>query len=334
VNKVTIVGATTWGITLAFNVANSKDTAVQILVRDRQELEILQKDRESKRFLPGFTFPDNIQITNDALNSLKSTPVVIIGVPSQKFRQNLSRIQEYWEKGSVLVSATKGIEIPSMKRMSEIVQEILPGDAYNNMCVLSGPNLAKEIMSGKPSSSVVASLSKESAILVQSLLMQPRFRIYTTNDVIGVELAGSLKNILAIGAGIVDGLGLGDNAKAAYITRGVAEITRLGVAMGANPLTFSGLSGIGDIIATCYSKLSRNHSFGERLSTGKSIETIILDMDNIVEGVETTRAAATIGRSLGVNLPIIQTMSEILFGSLDPVIGIQMLMDRPPTSEL
>ena len=217
--------------------------------------------------------------------------------------------------------------------MHAVFSDEMPSGMVRRYCVLSGPNLAKEVLAGKPASTVVASADLDGARRVQRLLMSPRFRVYTNDDVIGVELAGALKNIIALGSGICDGLDYGDNAKAAFITRGLAEITRLGVKAGANPLTFAGLAGLGDVATTCFSPLSRNRFVGEELAKGRTLDNILGSMDNVAEGVQTTAAALRLARRLGVEMPIVEVTNEILFEGLELSEAVARLMGRPPRSE-
>ena len=219
------------------------------------------------------------------------------------------------------------------KPMSAVFADEAPRNATHQYCVLSGPNLAKEVIARKPASTVIAGKDKDATELAQGMLMSSSFRVYTNEDVIGVELAGALKNIIVLGSGICDGLGYGDNAKAAFITRGLAEITRLGVDAGASPLTFAGLAGLGDLVATCFSPLSRNRYVGEQLAKGKPLDEILASMENVAEGVYTTPAALRMADRLGVELPIIKTTHQVLFEGLDLNRAIAQLMGRPPRSE-
>jgi glycerol-3-phosphate dehydrogenase (NAD(P)+) len=217
--------------------------------------------------------------------------------------------------------------------MSQVMEEELPGKLHSGICAISGPNFADEIVQGKIASTVVAGRDHKGLELVQSLLMSSSLRVYTSEDLVGVELGGALKNIIALGAGIADGLKIGDNGKAAFITRGLAEITRLGIAAGAQPLTFAGLAGLGDVIATCASKLSRNRHVGEQLAQGRSLGEIQESMDNVAEGVNTTGAALAMAEDLNVEMPIAQATYQVLFEGLSPQQAITQLMERPPRSE-
>lgn len=330
--QATIVGTTTWGTTLGIHLGRNNVSSV-LLARTAQEAQDIATARENHRFLPGVPFPEKLTVTHDPAEALKGSKVVIMAVPSQRFRQNLLWIKDSIEDGSIVLSATKGLEMDSGKRMSQVLSDELPGDIARRYCVLSGPNMAMEIIAQKPASTVIASEDKEASKLAQSILMSPSFRVYTNDDVIGVELGGALKNIIALGSGISDGLGYGDNAKAAFITRGLAEITRLGVDAGANPLTFAGLAGLGDMVATCSSRLSRNRFVGEELAKGRPLEEILSSMKNVAEGVYTTPAALKLAEALGVELPITQATYGVLFEGLDLKQAITELMGRPPRSE-
>ena len=242
--KTVVVGATTWGTTLALVLAGG-GRPVTLLARDRDEGDRLEAARENARFLPGVTFPAPMQVSSNATEALSGATLVVIAVPSDRMRENARRVGPHLERDSVVVSASKGLELPSAMRMSEVLLEELPTGLHSGICALSGPNLAKEILQGKPASTVVAGAIPEAAERAQAALLSGRFRVYTSGDVTGVELGGALKNIVALGAGICDGLEFGENAKAAFVTRGLVEIARLGVAAGAEPLTFAGLAGVG-----------------------------------------------------------------------------------------
>jgi glycerol-3-phosphate dehydrogenase (NAD(P)+) len=259
--------------------------------------------------------------------------VAIVAVPSRSIRDNVRAVRDDLNESAVVVSATKGLELESGKRMSQVLSEELPPSLRPGVCALSGPNLANEIARQKPSSTVVASPNLDAARTAQSHINTPLFRVYTNDDIVGVEFGGALKNIIALGAGICDGLGYGDNAKAAFMTRGLAEISRLGVAAGANPLTFAGLAGIGDLVATCSSGLSRNHTVGEQLAGGRSLEEVRASMDNVAEGVDTTAAAVSLAESLEVEMPIAQATYDVLFNGVPLDQAISELLGRAPRSE-
>ena len=330
--KAAVVGTTTWGTTLALQLCRN-GVRTTLLARTDDEARRLRNDGENRRFLPGTPLPSNLKVTATTSEALADAEVVILAVPSQRFRHNLLWIRDRIGANAIAVSAAKGLEVQTGKPMSAVFADEMPPSLVSRYCALSGPNLAKEIIAGKPASTVVASDDLEAARKVQRLLMSPRFRIYTNDDVIGVELAGALKNIIALGSGIGDGLGYGDNAKAAFITRGLAEITRLGVDAGANPLTFAGLAGLGDVAATCFSRLSRNRFVGEELAKGRTLSQILESMENVAEGVQTTAAALKLARRLGVEMPIVEATHQVLFEGLELSEAVGRLMGRPPRSE-
>ncbi len=327
-----IVGTTTWGTTLGIILARN-NIPVTILARTPEEAEGLNTHRENRRFLPGIAFPPRLTATSDPSQALLSANLVILAVPSQHFRRNVQWIAGSLSSRVTVVSASKGLEAPAGNRMSQILEDELPPPARSGICVLSGPNLAREIAEEKPAATVVASAEPDRAAFVQDRLMSPAFRVYTSDDVVGVELGGTLKNIIALGAGIADGLGMGQNSKSTLITRGLAEMARLGIAAGAQYLTFAGLAGLGDLVATCYSPLSRNRSAGEQLAQGRTWPEIRDGMDNVVEGVNTTGAALAMAERLNVELPIARVTYRILFEDLPPREAIAELMARPPHSE-
>ncbi len=304
-----------------------------LLARTEQEAGELRERRENARFLPGFAFPNSLAVTSDVCQAVPGASMVVLAVPSHSFRQNLMGIRDNLAPGQIVLSASKGLEKDTGKRMSQVMEEELPEALAAACCVLSGPNLAMEIVDQKPSSAVVAGSDPKAVAQAQELLMSPIFRVYTNEDVVGVELGGALKNIIAIGCGITDGLNYGDNAKAGLITRGLAEITRLGVEAGANPLTFAGLAGLGDLVATCSSRLSRNHQVGVELAKGRGLTEILTSMKNVAEGVSTTSAAVTMARELGIEMPITQATYRVLFDGLDVQRAIAELMGRPPRAE-
>ena len=324
-----MVGATTWGTTLAMVMA-AEGRRVTLLTRNPKECAALATAGENSRFLPGVKFPATMRVSSET-GVLADSTLAVIAVPSDRLRENARRIASHLAPGTVVVNATKGLELPTALRMSQVLAEELPPGL--EICSLSGPNLAKEIAQGKPASTVVASESQEAAERAQAALLSPRFRVYTSSDLTGVELAGSLKNIVALGAGICDGLEVGENAKAAFIARGLAEIARLGVAAGAQPLTFAGLAGVGDVIATCASRLSRNRHVGEQLGLGRSWPDIRESMDNVAEGVNATEGALKIAAELGVEMPIAETTYRVLHEGLSPREAATELMERPVGGE-
>ena len=328
---VTVVGATSWGTTLGIILARQGHD-VRLLARTEDEALTLESRRENSRFVPGFLFPDSMRVRADA-DSFSDAEVAILAVPSHTLRDNIGEVAAHIPPECIVVSAVKGLELNTGKRMSEILSEEISHGSGRGVCALSGPNLASEIVRGMPAPTVIASQDPGAALKAQAIINSSVFRVYTNNDIIGVEFCGALKNIIALGAGICDGLELGDNAKSGFMTRGLAEIARLGVAAGASPATFAGLAGMGDLVATCSSTLSRNHYVGEQLATGKPLEEIRRSMQNVAEGVNTTTAALGLARRLGVEMPISQITHDILSGSISAPDAVAHLMGRDPTSE-
>lgn len=331
--KIAIIGTTTWGKTLGVVLAH-KGLQVRLWARTEREATELRKAGPNSALLPGVTFPPQLSITSLLGEALAEVKAVILVVPSQTMRHNIRLVQSYLNGSMLVVSAAKGLEIGSGKRMSQVIAEEIDPRFWTNICVLSGPNLSREIIHGLPAATVVAAESEAVARVAQKLLTAPNFCVYTNTDVIGVELGGALKNIIALGAGMVDGLGYGDNAKAAFITRGLTEIAALGVALGANPLTFAGLAGVGDVIATCASPLSRNHYVGVELTKGRSLREITDSMASVAEGVSTTIAARNLAQQLGLGMPITEKIYQVLFEGADPRQAMVILMEGEAKHEL
>ena len=330
--RVTVVGTTSWGTTLAILLANN-GSDVALWARTEEEAAALRQAGENPRLPPGSTFPAGLRVTASLHDTVPGADMVVVSVPSRSLRDNMRALQPHMAGGTIVLSATKGLETESARRMSEVMEEELPEQFHDRIAVLSGPNLAREIVRGMPASTVIASRSEDVALRAQELFMSPVFRVYTNADVVGVELGGALKNIIALGAGICEGLGYGDNGKAAFITRGLVEMTRLAVAAGANPLTLAGLAGLGDLVATCSSPLSRNRYVGEQLAAGLGIEEVLSSMQNVAEGVDTTTAALTLAARLDVDMPLTQAISSVLFRGVDPRSAVAELMGRAPRSE-
>lgn len=329
--KIGILGTTTWGTTLGL-IASWRSIDVSQWARtDHEAREITSKGFNPR--LPDVKLPENFNVTSDPYEAFASADLIIIASTSESFRENVRRVASYFNRESLLVTATKGLELDSCLRMSQILQEECSQGSQDLICALSGPNLASEILEGKPSTSVIASQSQSSAIKAQSIIGFEGFRIYTSDDITGVELGGALKNIIALAAGICDGRKLGDNAKAAITTRGLAEMSRLAQAAGGRASTIAGLAGIGDLIATCSSSLSRNHIVGERLASGESLQSIRGNMQNVAEGIDTTKAALVLAKRLGVDVPIIRAVHQVLFGSLHVDEAISALLERAPGME-
>jgi len=315
--KIAIVGTTTWGITLGLLLANN-GMDIRLWARTEREASRLRKKGPDPTRFPGITLPEPMVITSKLDEAMADISAVIIAVPSATMRQNISRVAPHLTRSAIVVSAAKGLEVGSNKRMSQVIAEEINPRFESNICALSGPNLAHEIMQSHPAAAVVAAENKETARKAQKLLTCPGFCVFTNTDLIGVELGGALKNIIALGAGIADGLGYGDNAKAAFMTRGLTEITALGMALGANPLTFSGLAGLGDVITTCASRLSRNHYVGAELAKGRTLQEILESMHEVAEGVNTTLVARNLAQQLGLEMPITEKIYQVLYENADP----------------
>jgi glycerol-3-phosphate dehydrogenase (NAD(P)+) len=315
--KIAIIGTTSWGITLGVLLAN-KELEVRLWARTEQEANKLRKKGPDPDRFPDVTLPPQLIVTSQIDEALDKVNAVIMAVPSPTMRQNISQVESHLAKSTLVVSAAKGLEIGSNKRMSQVIAEEINPRFHSNICVLSGPNLAREILHNLPAAAVVAAEDNNTARKAQRLLITPNFCVFTNTDIIGVELGGALKNIIALGAGIADGLGYGDNAKAAFMTRGLTEITALGMALGANPLTFSGLAGLGDVIATCTSPLSRNHYVGIELAKGRPLAEIIDSMTEVAEGINTTLVAQNIAQKIGLEMPITEKLYQVLYEDADP----------------
>jgi glycerol-3-phosphate dehydrogenase (NAD(P)+) len=290
----------------------------------------MQQSRENRDYLPRVTLPPSVQITSD-LHDCAGADLVVLVTPSTAFREIAIRLHEaVGDTNAVLLSCTKGIEHRTGKRMSEILREIFPN---NKIAVLSGPNLAAEVARDLPAATVVGCEESECAAILQRTLGSPRFRVYTSSDVISIELGGALKNVFAIAAGISDGLGLGDNSKAALVTRSLAELVRLGQIMGGKANAFYGLSGVGDLILTCYSERSRNHTVGKRLGKGESLAEIIASEKMVAEGIPTARSAWECARRLNVATPIIDQVYAVLYEQKKPISALEELLKREPKPE-
>lgn len=331
--KVAVLGAGSWGSALAIVLADNAHD-VRLWSHRKAQADEINQTHQNSRYLPDVALPDNIRAYDDIEAAIKDVDAIVFVVPSNAIRDVSSLIKNNLPKDVTLIHASKGIEPESLKRISEIIGEEIPQYEEDKLVILSGPSHAEEVALRHPTTVTVASLDEEKANYAQNLFINESFRVYTSTDVIGVELGGSLKNIIALGAGISDGLGFGDNAKAALITRGLAEITRLGTAMGANPLTFLGLCGVGDLIVTSTSKHSRNWRAGNLLGKGKTLDDILSEMGMVVEGVRTTKAAYKLGKLQQVEMPITSGLYEILFNEKAPKLVVEQLMNRDRKEEL
>jgi glycerol-3-phosphate dehydrogenase (NAD(P)+) len=327
--RIAVVGTTAWGTTLAALSARSGNE-VLLLARSPVEAETLDRDRENRRRRPGLRLPDAVHVSADVA-ALRGQAMIVLAVPAASLAWNFEQVLPHIDGEASLLSATKGIEPESGHRMSEVIAAA--GLDAARILVISGPNFSAEIAAGLPAATVIAGRDPGRASEAQAMLMSPAFRVYTSDDVAGVELGGALKNIVAIACGISDGLGSGQNAKAALMTRALAEMTRLGLACGARPFTFLGLAGMGDLIATCESDLSRNRRLGLALAAGKSLEEALAGIEGVVEGIGTTKAARLLARARSVDMPIAEELYAVLFEGKSPLASLQDLMQRAPKQE-
>ncbi len=325
--KISVLGAGGWGTTLSVLLFyNGQD--VTLWEFRRHYAKQLDKTRENSLFLPGIKIPSEIKITHDLEESTEKKNLIVLAVPSQFLRSVVKEVKASRIKDSILVSVAKGIENKSMMTMSQMLKDEIPSLQEDQIGVLSGPSHAEEVSRRIPTAVVAASKNIETSKSIQAAFMNSYFRVYSSTDILGVELGGAFKNVIAIGAGIIDGAKFGDNTKAAIMTRGVAEIARLGVAMGACPETFAGLSGMGDLIVTCMSRHSRNRYVGEQIGAGKKLKEVLKSMDMIAEGVETSRSASKLAKKHKVETPITTEVYKILFEDKDPVKATTDLMTR------
>jgi len=331
--RVSIIGTTSWGMTLG-TVLAKKGFKVEVWARTKEEASALLNGKLKSNGLPLDEIPANLNITGDVQEALTNSKAVILAIPSQTMRRNIRIIAPYINRSMLIVSAAKGLEVDTSLRMSQVIGEEIDKHFHRNIGVLSGPNLAKEILQGLPAATVAAADDPDTARAMQRLLTTPNLCVFTHTDVIGVELGGALKNIIALGAGMADGLGYGDNAKSAFMTRGLTEVSALGTALGANPLTFSGLAGLGDLMATCASTLSRNHYMGFELSKGRSVDEISGSMSGVAEGVTTTRVAWTLARKMGLEMPITEKIYRVLYEGLSPREAAKELIGAQVNHEL
>jgi glycerol-3-phosphate dehydrogenase (NAD(P)+) len=329
--QVAVVGAGSWGTTVAALAARKEDT---VLWARRPELaEAIAQRGENPDYLPGVALPARLQVTSDLEQALSDADVVVMGVPSHGFRDVLTAGAPHIRPGVPVISLTKGIEGDTLQRMTELVIEVLDAPPHR-VGVLTGPNLSAEVVAGQPTASVVAIHDEWEAQRLQALFMGPTFRVYTNPDVVGCESAGALKNVMAIAAGMATGLGYGDNSTAALVTRALAELTRLGVAMGGRPLTYAGLAGMGDLVATCISPKSRNRSVGRALGEGRSLDEIVAETHMVAEGVKTTPAVLALAGRHGIEMPIAAMVGAVLYEGRSPADMVGELMSRQARSEV
>ncbi len=331
--KITVIGAGSWGTAIAFVLAENGHDCLLWARRSEQSEEITDKHM-NHAYLPGIVLPENLRATSHLEEAVKHGETVIIAVPTKAIREICGQINEMDIDAKIIVHVSKGIEPDSLKRISEMIDEELAPSKKKAIVVLSGPSHAEEVVLRHPTTVTAASVDLEAARKVQDLFMNNYFRVYTNNDVIGVEIGAALKNVIALAAGISDGLGYGDNAKAALITRGLAEISRLGAKMGAHPLTFSGLTGLGDLIVTCTSVHSRNWKAGNLLGKGNSLEEVVAGMGMVIEGVRTAKAAHQLAAQHNVSMPLTEALYSILFNDVPPKEAVDQLMNRMKKQEV
>jgi glycerol-3-phosphate dehydrogenase (NAD(P)+) len=330
--RVAVIGAGSWGTAVAAIVAGNEPTT--LWARRAELAAAINTDHENADYLSGIALPAKLRATSDLEETCASADVVVFGVPSHGLRAILADARPYVRADAAIVSLAKGIEQGTLRRMTEVIAEELPEHDPGRIGVLTGPNLAREVAAGQPTASVVAVPDTAVAEELQRVFFAPTLRVYTNPDVIGCEIAGALKNVIAIGAGIADGLGYGDNTKAALITRGLAELARLGVVLGGEPLTFAGLAGMGDLIATCASPQSRNRHVGVELGHGRALEEIVDEMHMVAEGVKTTRAVMELAAANTVEMPLASFVGRVLYEGARPADLVPELMLRKAKPEL
>ena len=328
--KISIISAGSWGTALALLLYNNGHQ-VTVCSENEEEIRMLQEKREHLTKLPGVPLPEKMEFTTDMERALSDRDLLVMAKASPYVRSTSRRIAPLIRKGQLIVNVAKGIEADTLMTMSDIISEEIP---LANVAVLSGPGHAEEVGRGLPTTIVTGAGDRDTALYVQNIFMNPVFRVYTSPDILGIELGGSLKNVIALAAGIADGLGYGDNTKAALITRGIAEITRLGIAMGARAETFYGLSGIGDLIVTCASVHSRNRKAGYLIGKGYTMQEAMDEVKMIVEGVHSARAGLELSEKYGIETPIIQAVGEVLFDDKSPRLAVDELMQRVKKDEL
>lgn len=325
---VVVVGAGSWGTTIARLLAAKGPTT--LWARSAELAELVTATRENPRYLPGVHLPATLHATSSLTDAVADAAVVLVAVPSHGFRAVLEAMAPALPSGAAVVSLAKGIESQTSRRMSEIVAEVLPGHPVG---VLTGPNLSHEVAAGQPAATVVACDDAAISRRVQELLHCATFRVYTGTDVVGCEIAGASKNVIAIAAGVCDGLGFGENTRAVLVTRGLAEQVRLGIALGGHALTFGGLAGVGDLVATCTSPQSRNRSLGFELGSGRRLDDVLSGMHMVAEGVRTAGPLVALAQAHGIEMPIATQVAALVAGRTSPAAAVAALMERPPRPE-
>lgn len=331
-HTVSVMGGGSWGTTLA-KVAAEKGHLVRLWIHEHPLVSEIIEKRKNSIYLPGVRLPEAIIPTNSIEDALSGAILVLWVVPSHVTRSMLTQAAPYLGEAKAIVCATKGVENETLLPMSDVMRDVLPPKLHPRLAFLSGPTFAREVAAQLPTAATVAAFDESVAKLVQEALSGPHFRLYTNSDVTGVELGGAIKNVIAIAAGISDGLGFGNNARAALITRGLAEMTRLGISMDALPATFAGLAGMGDLVLTCTGDLSRNRTLGMRLGRGESLQEILGGMTMVAEGVQTARAVWNLAQKQGVEMPITEQVYRILYEGKDTATALHDLMGRSLKSE-
>ncbi len=330
--KISVVGAGAWGTTMASTLADRNDVVLWAL--EPEVVDDVNERHRNQRYLPDVELASTLTATNSLTDAVAFGEAILVAVPSQHFRTVLSRAAPTIGAATPVLTLTKGIEVGTLLRMSQVAAEVLKGHRHDLIGVLSGPNIARLVARGDPAATVVALADPASADQLQAALSTPSLRVYTNPDVIGCEVGGAVKNVIALAAGMASGLGYGENTLAAVITRGLAELTRLGVSQGGEPLTFLGLAGIGDLVVTCNSPASRNHHVGVELGRGRSLEAVLSEMSAVAEGVRTCEPVLELGRRAGVELPICEVVGEVLRGQLTAGQAVDVLLGRESTTEL
>jgi glycerol-3-phosphate dehydrogenase (NAD(P)+) len=325
--KAAVIGAGSWGTALAL-VLHGNGHRVSLWSHEEEVVESVRNEGENRVYFPGTPLPSDLEVTTSLERALDGAELVLSVSPAQFVHEVMGRAAPLMDPGALVVSASKGIEISSRRRMDQVLAELLPDPIMDRFCVLSGPSFAAEVARGVPTAVVVASRSLPARLRVQEIFSSSRFRVYTNPDVVGVELGGAVKNVIALAAGVAAGLGFGHNTLAALMTRGLAEITRLGVVMGAERETFAGLAGMGDLVLTCTGELSRNRTVGTRLGKGEGLDAILSDMRAVAEGVRTAPAVQALAREHEVEMPIVEEVNAILEGTRRPLDAVQNLMLR------
>lgn len=331
--KIGVVGAGSWGTALA-DLLGLKGFKLDLWVFEDEVKEQIEAYRENKVFLPGFPLSANISPSNDISEVVSKKDLVLIVVPSHVMRETAQKVHGHISPGTIVVSASKGIENKTHLTMSGVLKETLPEIDEDFFAVLSGPSFAREVANKFPTVIAVASKDQKVAGYIQHIFATPYFRVYTNNDMIGLELGGAVKNVIAIAAGIMDGLGLGLNTRAALITRGLTEIRRLGLKLGANPRTFAGIGGVGDLVLTCTGDISRNHTVGKKIGKGMKLKEILSEMQMVAEGVKTAKSVYNLSRRLGIEMPISHEVYHILYDDVSPKEAVHRLMTRDLKHEL